>query len=298
MTGSPVQRAVIPIAGLGTRLFPASHAVKKELFPVVGPDGIARALVHYHLIALAAAGIESIALVVQPGEDALVRNYLRGPDADYRRRLAGSPALEREAADMAALADRLTFVTQATQDGYGHAVYQARHFAAGAPVLLCLGDHLFRGRSRSPYAEILTVAARHPDRALSAVNRIDEAALARFGTIAGTRRPGDPRVIEISRIVEKPDVATARAHLRVEGLPGEAWLGWFGLHVLPPEIFDVLGRMIRDEVRDRGEFQLTRAQERLREDRGYLAYEMTEAERFDFGTPAELVKSLSAFASA
>jgi UTP--glucose-1-phosphate uridylyltransferase len=43
-----VRKAVIPIAGLGTRHFPASHAVKKELFPVVGPDGIARALFHYH----------------------------------------------------------------------------------------------------------------------------------------------------------------------------------------------------------------------------------------------------------
>ena len=47
-----VRKAVIPIAGLGTRHFPASHAVKKELFPVVGPDGIARALFHYHLLEL------------------------------------------------------------------------------------------------------------------------------------------------------------------------------------------------------------------------------------------------------
>ena len=52
-----VRKAVIPIAGLGTRHFPASHAVKKELFPVVGADGIARALFHYHLLELEAAGI-------------------------------------------------------------------------------------------------------------------------------------------------------------------------------------------------------------------------------------------------
>ena len=52
-----VRKAVIPIAGLGTRHFPASHAVKKELFPVVGPDGVARALFHYHLLELEAAGI-------------------------------------------------------------------------------------------------------------------------------------------------------------------------------------------------------------------------------------------------
>ncbi len=53
---SKVRKAVIPAAGLGTRHFPASHAVKKELFPVVGPDGIARALMHYHILELLAAG--------------------------------------------------------------------------------------------------------------------------------------------------------------------------------------------------------------------------------------------------
>src|SRR5664279_6567000 len=75
-----VRKAVIPIAGLGTRHFPASHAVKKEMFPVVGADGIARALFHYHLLELEAAGIEEICIIVQPGEDDLVRDYLRGPD--------------------------------------------------------------------------------------------------------------------------------------------------------------------------------------------------------------------------
>ena len=52
----------MPIAGLGTRHFPASHAVKKEFFPIVGPDGIARALFHYHLLELDAAGIEEICI--------------------------------------------------------------------------------------------------------------------------------------------------------------------------------------------------------------------------------------------
>ena len=70
---SSVRKAVIPAAGLGTRHFPASHAVMKELFPVVGPDGISRALIHYHLIELAAAGIEEICIIVQPGDDLTLR---------------------------------------------------------------------------------------------------------------------------------------------------------------------------------------------------------------------------------
>src|SRR5436853_7644947 len=97
---SKVSKAIIPIAGLGTRHFPASHAVKKELFPVVGPDGIARALFHYHLLELDAAGIEQICIIVQPGEDNMVRDYLRGPGADYLKRLEKYPALLREAEQM------------------------------------------------------------------------------------------------------------------------------------------------------------------------------------------------------
>ena len=72
MSTNLVRKAIIPIAGLGTRHFPASHAVKKELFPVVGQDGIARALFHYHLLELEAAGIEEICLITQPGEDEMV----------------------------------------------------------------------------------------------------------------------------------------------------------------------------------------------------------------------------------
>src|SRR5581483_9626521 len=123
-----IRKAVIPIAGLGTRHFPASHAVKKELFPVVGPDGIARALFHYHLLELTAAGIEEICIVVQPGEDELVRGYLRGPGPDYLRRLEKFPALLREAAQMKQFADRITFAVQGGPEGYGHAVFQSRAF--------------------------------------------------------------------------------------------------------------------------------------------------------------------------
>ena len=67
------------------------------------------------------------------------------------------------------------------------------------------------------------------------------------------------------------------------------------MHLLAPSIYDVLAQMIRDDVRDRGEFQLTRAQEIQRQREGYLALEMTEAERFDFGTPDDFVRSVAAF---
>jgi UTP--glucose-1-phosphate uridylyltransferase len=294
---SSVRKAVIPIAGLGTRHFPASHAVKKELFPVVGPDGIARALFHYHLLELDAAGIAEICIVVQPGEDAMVRAYLRGPGADYLKRLEKYPALLREAEQMRGFADRVTFAVQQRPEGYGHAIYQTKKFAAGEPVLLCLGDHLFRGKPVSPALELLQQAGISQGRSISAVNRIGPDDLKGYGTIAGQRRKEQPRLIDVSLIIEKPDPGTARRQLRVDDLPDDVFLGWFGMHLLSPSIYDVLEQMIRDDVRDNGEFQLTRAQELQRQREGYLALEIVAAERFDFGVPDDFVRSVQKFRS-
>lgn len=296
MSAPQVRKAVVPVAGLGTRLFPASHAVKKELFPVVGPDGIARALLHYHMLDLDAAGFEEICIIVQPGEEETIRAYIEGPGDAYLRRLEKTPDLHAEALKMRELAPRIRFAVQHEQEGYGHAVYQARGFAAGEPILLCLGDHLFRGASVPPSAELAAAWERSGGRSVSAVNKITADQLKGYGTIAGTRVSGNPRLIDISLIIEKPDPETARRSLRVDGLGEDEFLGWFGMHLLAPSIFDVLEEMIRDDIRDKNEFQLTRAQEIQRRRDGYLALEMTGARRFDFGTPADFLTALADFA--
>jgi UTP--glucose-1-phosphate uridylyltransferase len=290
-----IRKAVIPIAGLGTRHFPASHAVKKELFPVVGPDGIARALFHYHLLELESAGIEEICIIVQPGEEEMVRRYLNGPDDAYLKRLAKYPALLAEAEQMRGFSKRVTFAVQHQQEGYGHAVYQTKAFAGREMVLLGLGDHLFRGKPISPYRELAEMSTVSNGKSVSAVNRITADQLKGYGTIAGKRRAENPRLIEISLIIEKPSEAIAREKLHVNDLPAGTWLGWFGMHLLAPSIYQVLEEMIRDNVRDNGEFQLTRAQEILRQREGYLALEMTNAQRFDFGVPDDFVASVQAF---
>ena len=225
----------------------------------------------------------------------MVRNYLRGPDDNYLKRLEKYPALLREAEQMRGFAKRISFAVQHQQEGYGHAIFQTKNFAAGEMVLLGLGDHLFRGKPASPYRELADTAKISGGKSVSAVNRISADELKGYGTIAGKRRAENSRLIDISLIVEKPAVAIAREKLHVNDLPAETWLGWFGLHLLAPSIYDVLGEMIRDNMRDNGEFQLTRAQEIQRQREGYLALEMTAAERFDFGVPDDFVRSLQAF---
>jgi UTP--glucose-1-phosphate uridylyltransferase len=166
---------------------------------------------------------------------------------------------------------------------------------AGEMVLLCLGDHLFRGKPVSPFVELSEMAGKSGGRSVSAVNRIGPGELKGFGTIAGKRHADNPRLIDVSLIIEKPDVETARQKLRVDSLGENEFLGWFGMHLLAPSVYDVLAQMIRDNIRDNGEFQLTRAQEIQRQREGYLALEMTDAQRFDFGIPDDFVASVQAF---
>ena len=292
---SPIKKAVVPAAGLGTRHFPASHAVMKELFPVVGPDGVARALIHYHVIELLRAGIEEICVIVQPGDDTTIRAYFEGPSGVYLGRLTKYPHLLDEARWMRDAAQRICFSVQRSQEGYGHAVYQTKAFAGGQPVLLCLGDHLFRGKTISPYVELAQASATAGGKSVSAVNRIAPGELKGYGTIAGRRRAENPRLIDVSLIIEKPEVAIAREKLRVDGLGADEFLGWFGMHALAPGIYEILEEMIRDDVRDGGEFQLTRAQEIQRQREGYVALELEDATRYDFGIPDDFIRSLVAF---
>lgn len=291
-----IRKAVVPIAGLGTRLFPASLACKKEFFPIVGPDGIARPLLHYQVMDLITAGIEQICIIVQPGEDRFVIEYFQGPDAAYLKRLEKYPELIREAQAMPAALNRLSFAVQERQEGYGHAVYQSKTFANGEPVLLCLGDHLFRGHPTSCQRQLLHAYALCGGHSVSAVNRIRTDELKGYGTIAGTRHPSLPEIIEVALIIEKPSVDVARTQLRVEGVGPDEFLGWFGMHALSPTIYDILDEMITQNIRQHGEFQLTYAQELQRQREGYYALEITAGKRFDFGMPREFVASVAEFA--
>ncbi len=292
-----IRKAVVPIAGLGTRLFPASLACKKELFPVVGPDGIARALVHYQMLDLLDAGIEEICLVVGDGEEQPVIDYFRGPKQAYAWRLKIHPRLMQEIEGMRAVLDCITFAVQKDQEGYGHAVYQSKSFADGEPVLLCLGDHLFRGANESCHSQLLRAHADCGGLSVSAVNRIQAEELKGYGTIAGQRRRGNPEIIDVSLIIEKPSVEVAAAKLRVDGLEEDEYLGWFGMHILAPSIFDVLEEMIVNDDRQKGEIQLTYAQEIQRQREGYCALEIKDGQRFDFGTPKGFVRNLTDFAA-
>jgi UTP-glucose-1-phosphate uridylyltransferase/mevalonate kinase len=291
--GRKVRKALIPAAGFGTRLFPATKATKKELFPVIDRDGVAKPAILYIVEEALKAGIEEVIIVVQESDlndfrsffnaQISIENYNKLPRhfQDYARRL-----LE--------IGRHVTFITQNVQDGFGHAVYCAREAIGHEPFLLMLGDHLYRSNTDRSCAQQLLDA--YQERGLSVVGlrRTPEDQIAAFGTATGIWLEAN-RVLNITEFAEKPTVDYAREHLVVNGVPDGEYLTLFGQYIIKPQIFDYLEENITHNVRERGEFQLTACLDRLRQEDGFHGV-VIDGRRFDIGLPEHYLETLRTFA--
>ena len=270
-----IRKGIITAAGRGTRLMPATRTVQKELFPLMDSDGTVKPLVQLLVEELLAAGLEEICIVANLANAEPMRRHFAGDDA---------------------LAPHVTVVVQETQDGFGHAVYQARDWAAGEPVVLTLGDHLYLSHTDTRCARQVLDAFAAQGASVTSVMRAPEASIFRYGILAGCPVPNtEPPVYEITTMVEKPTVEYARAHLQTPGLPDGEYLAHFGIHAFTPAIFDCLADLIENNLRERSEFQLTSAQVLLQERERYLLCEVA-GERLDMGNPEGLMETQIALA--
>lgn len=299
---SSIRKAVITAAGRGTRQYPASSAVQKEMFPLVDADGLTKPVIQIIGEEAIAAGVEELCIVTQPGEEEQYRHYFRRMDRELLRAFRGKDWAILESERLEAFGERLTFVSQESPEGYGHAVYQARRFVGDEPFLLLLGDHVYIASDRNgPNCAAQLIAAHESGgfAATSAVQPTREDRLHLYGTVRGDPLP-EPGLWRVEQMVEKPDPAFAREHLRTPGLPPRQFLCFFGMNVLPPGIFEALEWQIAHDVRQRGEIQLTSAQELLRERLPAGAWGACEidGQRFDTGIPYGMMETQIALALA
>ncbi|MGI4791177.1 MAG: sugar phosphate nucleotidyltransferase [Janthinobacterium lividum] len=288
-----IQKGVITAAGRGTRQYPASRTVQKELFPLVDVDGFAKPTVQIIAEELFASGLEEICIIANPTNiEPMRRHFLDPPPAS----LSGKKWAEPLSETLADLADRLTFVVQEQQDGYGHAVFQARDWVGDEPFLITLGDHIYLSETETPCTrQVMDVFAQH-GASVSSVTYAPEAELYRYGTLAARLLPeSQPPVYEITALVEKPTIEYAQSHLRTTGVPEGQYLVHFGIHAFTPTIFDCLAHLIQHDSRQHGEIQLTSAQLLLLERERYLACEV-EGIRCDMGIPEGLIETQIALA--
>lgn len=299
-----VRKAVITAAGRGTRQYPASSAVQKEMFPLVDRDGLPKPVLQIIGEEAIEAGVEEICIVTQPGDEAVYRQYFQRLTNDDLRNFRGKDWAILESEKLQEFGERLTFVAQDSPQGYGHAVYQARAFVGDEPFLLMLGDHIYISADRDGANCARQLIGKHAaaGRAvMTAVQTTPAKLLHLFGTLRCELL--DPRhgLYGVEAIVEKPSEEYAAEHLRSNGMPPGMYLCHFGMHVFPAAIFEALAWHIDNEVRERGEFQLTNAQEFLRTKLltpGDYGACTIDGKRFDTGIPYGMMESQLALALA
>ena len=120
-----------------------------------------------------------------------------------------------------------------------------------------------------------------------------EESIANFGTVAGVWLE-EERLLNVTEFAEKPTIDYARSNLRVPGLAEGQYLTVFGQYSLNPLLFTYLEENIQNNVRERGEFQLTSALDRLRREDGFLGL-MMEGRRYDIGLPQSYLETLGSF---
>ncbi len=297
MAKRKVRKAVITAAGRGTRQYPASSAVQKEMFPLVDRDGLTKPVIQIIGEEAIDSGIEEVCIITQPGEEDLYRDYFRRLDDDMVKSFRGKDWAILESEKLAAFGERLHFAEQHTPEGFGHAVYQAKRFVGDEPFLLLLGDHVYISDVKDRCArQLLRTYEEHAPAAVTAVQPTVERLLHLFGTIRGNPVDVNKGIFKAELIVEKPTVDFARESLVTPGLPAGNYLAHFGMWVFNPQIFESLEYLFKNNLREKNEFQLTAAQEHLRQETDDYLVTNVQGKRYDTGIPYGLMETQLALA--
>ena len=222
-----VRKAVIPAAGLGTRMLPATKTVPKEMLPLVDKPAI-----QYIIEEAAAAGIEDILIVTNRAKSAMDDYFDYYPELETRLTQAGKDheLMEvRRAADLA----NIFYVRQRETKGLGHAIWRAKRFVGDEPFAVLLGDDVMR--SQKPVIGQLIAAAEEYDASAIGVQEVSDEIVSKYGVIKA--EPLGERVFTVRDMQEKPTLAEKFSNYAI-----------LGRYVLKPEIFDLLEQIGRAHV--------------------------------------------------
>ena len=277
-----VRKAIIPAAGMGTRMYPATKALKKELLPIIDRDGRAKPIILAIVEEAINAGIEEVGIVVQSGDRDLFYDLLKSPPKpELWSKLSAENKQYSEY--LAALGDRITILTQTEQVGFGHAVYCTRDWVNDQPFLLLLGDHVYTSQIESSCATQMLDIYQQNNTSVIGITVMQADIIHKAGCVGG-RWKTPQSILEIAQIYDKPTLEYAREHLQVPGMTEDEFLGMFGMYILEPIIFKLLALEIDNNERFQGEFQLTTCLDKLSQQYGAIAY-LVQGQYYDTGMP-------------
>lgn len=253
-----VRKAVIPAAGLGTRMLPATKTVPKEMLPMVD-----KPVIQYIIEEAVAAGIEDILIVTNRAKSAMDDYFDYYPELEDRLNAAGKDHELHEIRRAADLAN-IFYVRQKETKGLGHAISRARRFVGDEPFAVLLGDDIMR--SAKPVIGQLIQAAEKYDCSCVGVQEVATEAISKYSSVKVA--PLENRIFSVSDMNEKPS--------REQMLSNYAILGRY---VLTPDIFDILDNTAPGYG---GEIQLTDGLRTLSHQGKMVAVDF-EGRRYDTG---------------
>lgn len=214
-----VRKAVIPAAGLGTRMLPATKTVPKEMLPMVD-----KPVIQYIIEEAVAAGIEDILIVTNRAKSAMDDYFDYYPELEDRLNAAGK---DRELAEVRRAADlaNIFYVRQKETRGLGHAIWRAKRFVGDEPFAVLLGDDIMR--SKTPVIGQLIQAAEKYDCSAVGVQEVATSAISKYSSVKVS--PLEDRVYAVSDMNEKPSREQILSNFAI-----------LGRYVLTPDIFDIL----------------------------------------------------------
>ena len=253
-----VRKAVIPAAGLGTRMLPATKTVPKEMLPMVD-----KPVLQYIIEEAVAAGIEDILIVTNRAKSAMDDYFDYYPELEHRLEAAGKEK-ELEAVKQAADLANIFYVRQKETKGLGHAIWRSKRFVGDEPFAVLLGDDIMR--SKTPVIGQIIAQAERYDSSAVGVQQVSDEVVSKYGVIKA--EPLDERVFAVRDMQEKPALAEKFSNYAI-----------LGRYVLRPEIFDILENQAPGYG---GEVQLTDGLKKLSVQGKMVAVDF-EGKRYDTG---------------
>jgi len=255
-----IRRAIIPVAGFGTRLYPVTRRVKKEMLPLIDKDGLVKPAILILLEQLVEAGIEEICLVVGGENDIHEYNdfFVNQLPEEHLSKLPKE--MRRYEELIRTIGERISYKIQNSRLGFGHAVSLCSEFCAGEPVLLLLGDTVYTSAKKENCTQQLIEIFETLKKPLIAIHKIPVEQTGHYGILSGVWQDDSHKQLEITDFIEKPDQSYAERNLFMSGINNEKeYYAVFGQYILQPEIFEILNGIISSEQNQSSEINMTDA---------------------------------------
>ena len=259
-----IRKAIIPVAGLGTRFLPATKAQPKEMLPLVD-----KPVIQYIIEEAVASGIEEVIFITAIYKRSIEDHFDRNFELEYRLKEKGR---EKELKQILEISDlvKFVYVRQPAPLGDGHAILQAKELIGDEPCAVLFGDDIID--SKTPVLkQLIDVYEKYNDPVI-AVEAVPKSSVHKYGIIDGTEVNGN--TIKIKKLVEKPDPKDSPSNLAI-----------VGRYIITPPLFNELAKVKPDK---NGEIRLAGALENYIKSKPIYAHKF-EGARYDCGNKLQFL---------